>query len=97
MLLLETVKDVYAFEPIAADLTAEDAHHILGVQANLWTEYVAVPHHVEYQVLPRMAALAEVQWLKPDQKDYDAFIVRLKRLKEIYDLHQWTVAQHVFR
>ena len=94
---LETVKDVYAFEPIAADLTAEDAHHILGVQANLWTEYVAVPHHVEYQVLPRMAALAEVQWLKPDQKDYDAFIVRLKRLKEIYDLHQWTVAQHVFR
>ena len=94
---LSTVKDVYAFEPVAADLGANEAKHILGVQANLWTEYVAYPHHVEYMVLPRMAALAEVQWLKPEQKDYDAFIVRLKRLKEIYDLHQWTVAQHVFK
>jgi hexosaminidase len=91
------VKNVYAFEPVAAGLSAEDARHILGVQANLWTEYVAYPHHAEYMVLPRMAALAEVQWLQPGQKNYDAFIVRLKRLKEIYDLHQWTVAQHVFR
>ncbi len=94
---LETVKDVYAFEPVAKELSADDARHILGVQANLWTEYVAYPHHAEYMVLPRMAALAEVQWLQPDSKDYDAFMVRLKRLKEIYDLHQWTVAQHVFK
>lgn len=93
----ETVKDVYSFEPVAADLAADQAKHILGVQANLWTEYVAYPHHIEYQVLPRMAALAEVQWLQPAKKDYDAFLGRLKRLKEIYDMHNWTVAQHVFR
>lgn len=91
------VKDVYAFEPVAAELTEEEAKHILGVQANLWTEYITYPQHAEYMVLPRMAALAEVQWLQPDKKDYDAFLVRLKRLKTIYDLHHWTVAQHVFR
>ena len=93
----ETVKDVYSFEPVAADLSGDEAKHILGVQANLWTEYVAYPHHIEYQVLPRMAALAEVQWLQPARKDYDDFLVRLKRLKEIYDMHHWTVAQHVFK
>ena len=91
------VEKVYSFEPIAGELTKDEARHILGVQANLWTEYIAYPHHVEYMVLPRMAALAEVQWLQPERKNYDAFIVRLKRLNEIYDLHNWTVAQHVFR
>lgn len=94
---LETVSDVYAFEPVAPELSADEARHILGVQANLWTEYIAAPQHVEYQVLPRMAALAEVQWLNPEQKDYDAFLIRLGHLKEIYDLHHWTVAQHVFK
>lgn len=88
---------VYAFEPVAADLTAEEAKHILGVQANVWTEYIYSTQHVEYQILPRMAALAEVQWLQPDQKDFDAFKERVTRLKAIYDLNQWRVAQHLFK
>jgi hexosaminidase len=93
----ETVQEVYAFEPIAADLSADEARHILGVQANLWTEYIAAKQQAEYQVLPRMAALAEVQWMQPASKDYDAFLARLKRLKVIYDLHHWAVAPHVFQ
>jgi hexosaminidase len=93
----ETVQEVYAFEPVAADLSADEARHILGVQANLWTEYIAAKQQAEYQVLPRMAALAEVQWMQPDQKNYDAFLARLKRLKVIYDLHHWAVAPHVFQ
>ena len=88
---------VYAFEPVAADLTPEEAKHILGVQANVWTEYIYSTQHVEYQILPRMAALAEVQWLQPDQKDFDAFKERVTRLKGIYDLNQWRVAQHLFK
>ena len=88
---------VYAFEPVAADLTPEEAKHILGVQANVWTEYIYSTQHVEYQILPRMAALAEVQWLQPDQKDFDAFKERVTRLKAIYDLNQWRVAQHLFK
>ncbi len=91
------VAKVYAFEPVAADLTTEEAKHILGVQANVWTEYIYSTQHVEYQILPRMAALAEVQWLQPDQKDFDAFKERVTRLKAIYDLNQWRVAQHLFK
>ena len=91
------VAKVYAFEPVAADLTPEEAKHILGVQANVWTEYIYSTQHVEYQILPRMAALAEVQWLQPDQKDFDAFKERVTRLKAIYDLNQWRVAQHLFK
>ena len=91
------VAKVYAFGPVAADLTPEEAKHILGVQANVWTEYIYSTQHVEYQILPRMAALAEVQWLQPDQKDFDAFKERVTRLKAIYDLNQWRVAQHLFK
>ena len=92
-----TVADVYGFEPIAADLTAEEGRHILGVQANVWTEYIGANQHVEYQILPRMAALAEVQWMQPEQKDFDAFKQRVTRLKAIYDMHHWVVAPHLFR
>lgn len=88
---------VYAFEPVAETLTADESRHILGVQANVWTEYIATPQWVEYMVLPRMAALAEVQWLLPEQKDFEAFRERATRLKAIYDLHQWVVAPHLFK
>ena len=91
------VEKVYAFEPVAADLTPEQAKHILGVQANVWAEYIYSTQHVEYQVLPRMAALAEVQWMQPDQKNFEAFKERVTRLKAIYDLHHWRVAQHIFK
>ncbi|MBR6455990.1 MAG: beta-N-acetylhexosaminidase [Prevotella sp.] len=91
------VEKVYAFEPVAADLTTEQAKHILGVQANVWAEYIYSTQHVEYQVLPRMAALAEVQWMQPNQKNFEAFKERITRLKAIYDKHHWRVAQHLFK
>ena len=91
------VEKVYAFEPVAADLTPDQAKHILGVQANVWAEYIYSTQHVEYQVLPRMAALAEVQWMQPDQKNFEAFKERVTRLKAIYDKHHWRVAQHLFK
>ncbi len=88
---------VYAFEPVAADLSPEEAKHILGVQANVWAEYIYSTQHVEYQILPRMAALAEVQWLQPEQKNFEAFRERATRLKALYDLHRWVVAPHLFK
>ena len=51
-----------------------NAHHILGVQANLWTEYIATPEHLEYMLLPRMLALAEVQWCPAGQRDWTRFL-----------------------
>ena len=77
------LEKVYSLEP-TAQLTAEQARHIVGAQANLWTEYIATPEHVEYMVLPRMAALCEVQWSAPEKKSYDDFRNRLTRLVDIY-------------
>ena len=85
-----TLQMVYDFEPVAADLPAEMRHHILGAQANVWTEYITCEAQIQYQVLPRMAALAELQWLQPDRKDYQDFVARLSRLVEIYKLYGWT-------
>ena len=85
-----TLKMVYDFEPVAADLPAEARHHIIGAQANVWTEYITCEPQIQYQVLPRMAALAEVQWLQPELKDFDDFRDRLLHLSEIYKLYAWT-------
>ena len=85
-----TLKKVYDFEPVAADLPADKRHHILGAQANVWTEYITCEPQIQYQVLPRMAALAEVQWLQPEDKDYTDFKARLPHLVDIYKLYGWT-------
>ena len=75
---------VYSFEPLDG-IPEEEQQFILGVQANLWTEYVAYPQHVFYMLLPRLDALSEVQWCRPDQKDFEDFKERLPRLKRFYD------------
>ena len=83
------LEKVYAYEPASAELTAEERAHVIGVQANMWTEYVAYPELIEYLVLPRRAALAEVQWLSPEKKDYQSFLSSLPRLFERYDAEGW--------
>lgn len=85
-----TLKKVYEFEPVAAELPADKRHHILGAQANVWTEYITCEPQIQYQVLPRMAALAEVQWLDPELKDYQDFKTRLQRLVDLYKHYGWT-------
>lgn len=55
-----------------------DAHHILGAQGQIWTEYMADPKQVEYRAYPRMTALSEVLWLSPKNKDFDDFMKRLR-------------------
>ena len=71
------VKRVYSYEPMAGALTAEEAKHILGVQANLWTEYVPNEDHVEYMLFPRILALAEVGWSPKADRDWNNFKPRL--------------------
>jgi len=81
------LEKVYSYEPLPAELTAEEAKHILGVQTNLWTEYVATTKKAEYMLLPRLEAEAEVGWTKMDLKDYNDFTQRLevdnKRLEKM--------------
>ena len=90
------VEKVYSLNPTPDELTTEEKEHIIGAQANLWTEYILDGKHVEYMALPRMAALSEVQWVQPDKKDYDAFTQRLLRLLKIYDAKGWNYSKAMF-
>lgn len=90
------IEKVYSLKPVPAVLTEEQSKHILGAQANLWTEYIHSSEHVEYMVLPRMAALAEVQWTQPEKKDFKDFTKRLARLMKFYQRDGFNYAKHVF-
>lgn len=89
------IEKVYSLDP-TFDLNEEQKKHIIGAQANLWTEYIATTEHVEYMVLPRMAALAEVQWTQPEKKDFKDFTTRLARLMKFYQRDGFNYAKHVF-
>ena len=90
------IERVYSYEPMPASLTPEEQQYIKGVQANLWTEYIATFSHAQYMVLPRWAALCEVQWSTPDKKNYEDFLSRLPRLIKWYDAEGYNYAKHVF-
>ncbi|MFI8993037.1 beta-N-acetylhexosaminidase [Streptomyces sp. NPDC053542] len=77
---VRTLEDVYRFEPIPPGLSPEAAGHILGTQANVWTEVMQNRSRVDYQVFPRLAAFAEVAWSalpRPAERDYPAFEARM--------------------
>ncbi len=79
------LEKIYSYEPIPDSLDKVTRRHIIGVQANIWTEYIAWRSLLLYQMLPRAAALAEVQWVAPGRKDFPAFRRRLSSLLTIYD------------
>jgi hexosaminidase len=81
------VEKVYSFEPFADPADKETNKHIIGVQANLWTEYITCPKLAEYQILPRMAALSEVQWMQPEAKDFEDFRTRSAKMRDLYDAY----------
>lgn len=90
------VQTVYSYEPMPKRLTPEEAKHIIGVQANLWTEYIPDFAQIEYMLLPRLAALSEVQWSQADKKNYDCFTSRLPRLMRMYEKFGHNYATHVY-
>jgi hexosaminidase len=71
------IDTVYAFEPVPSVLSAEESKHILGAQAQHWTEYIPNPKHLEYMAYPRLVALSEVVWSARDRRDFTDFIQRL--------------------
>jgi hexosaminidase len=81
-----SVEKVYAFNPTPKELTSEEAKYILGAQANVWSEYILSPEHVEYMVFPRMAALSEVLWGTSNPEKYLGFKNRLIQHFKIYDV-----------
>ncbi|BCX46504.1 hypothetical protein HAHE_04120 [Haloferula helveola] len=79
------IAKVYSYDPVPAALTAEEAKHVLGVQAQLWTEYMKTWDKVEYMAFPRIAALAEIAWTPVEKKNYDDFRKRLDGIMKCYD------------
>ena len=71
------IEKVYEFEPIPTDLPADKQHHIIGAQANIWTEYIPNQAKLDYMTYPRACAMAEVLWSGKKQRDFQDFSGRL--------------------
>ncbi len=71
------LEKVYSFDPVPPELTADEAKYVIGGQANIWTEYIKTPSHVEYMSFPRMIALAEVLWSRAGASTFEDFSNRL--------------------
>ena len=87
-----TLEKIYSLDPLEG-IAPEQAHHILGVQANLWTEYISTPEHLEYMLLPRLLALSEVQWCQEGARDP----VRFRRVLEEHEFPVLTQAGYNYR
>jgi len=72
------LKKVYSFEPVPEELTPEERKHILGAQGNVWTEFISTPQHAEYMAVPRMLAIAEIDWTPARLRNWDDFRNRLE-------------------
>ena len=89
------VEEVYSYEPFD-ELDEFQQSHILGEQANLWTEYIPTPQHLEYMLLPRLCALSEIQWCPRGSKDFERFKESLHHQFDILDARGYTYCQDVF-
>ena len=77
-----TLKDVYDYEPIQKDWSQHTASLLMGVQACMWTEFCNVPEDVDYLLFPRLSALAEVAWTKPERKNWKSYLTAMDRFNE---------------
>jgi len=87
---------VYSFEPVPDVLDEKNRKHILGAQANLWTEYIKTPEHVEYMIMPRMSALSEVLWSPAEKRNYDDYTRRLTGHFKLLDFKKVKYSTAVF-
>jgi len=86
------LQQVYNYNPVSKELTPDQGKYIIGVQGNVWTEYMQWPTKVEFMVFPRMNALGEVAWSQQDSKNYDNFLSRLQAQYQRYQL--WGVSYY---
>lgn len=84
---------VYSFDPLRPEVEPDKRHHILGGQANIWTENIRTPEHVEYMLLPRLAALSEALWSDTTAKDWGRFERKLDRQFDRYAAQGWRYAE----
>lgn len=92
-----TLQKVYDYDPVPKELNEQQAKHILGAQANLWTEYIPTTQHVEYMVLPRMLALSEVVWSPKENKNWNSFNERLQAHFNAFEQKGWNYSKGNFK
>lgn len=91
------LKKVYEYEPVPEDLFTEQKALIIGAQGNVWTEYMSTPDYVEYMILPRMLALSEVVWGKKENRNWDAFQIRLQDHFKLFDQKGYRYSKGTYR
>ena len=91
------VDSVYMYDPMPKSLNEQEQTYIMGAQANVWTEYILTESQVEYMAVPRMLALSEVLWIKPENKDLNKFHVRLKLHVNFLDRLNVNYAKHFLK
>ena len=92
---VSSVARVYNFEPVADELTPEEKARIIGVQGCIWTEWTKDSVKMEWQMMPRIAALSELQWSNPKQKNLDNFLERLRHQLDLYILYGYHYKQDI--
>ena len=90
------LEKVYGFNPIPEELTENESQYVLGAQGNIWTEYIPTENHLEYMAFPRMLALSEVVWSKPENKNYKDFVSRLENFHQRLDALDINYANHLY-
>ncbi len=90
------IEKVYAYEPVPKELNGEQAKHVLGAQANMWTEYMKNTRKVEYMLFPRLAALSEVLWSPKETKNWTDFEKRLSVQFKRYDMWRTNYSKAYF-
>lgn len=88
---------VYNYNPTPKTLTDKEAKYIMGAQGNVWTEYILNEKQVEYMAVPRLIALSEVLWTQPEYKNFNNFILRLKKNSAILDKMNVNYAKHFLK
>ena len=92
----EWMNRVYNFEPVPAELTDAEKKFVIGTQGCIWTEWTADSTKIEWQILPRMAALSEIQWTLPEHKNFERFMERLPEMLKIYSSLDYGYREDVF-
>lgn len=92
---VSSVERVYNFEPRNEKLTAEEKENIIGVQGCIWTEWTKDSVKMEWQMMPRIAALSELQWSNPEKKNLNGFLKRLRHQLDLYTLNGYHYKQDI--
>lgn len=92
---VNSVARVYNFEPVADTLTESERRNIIGAQGCIWTEWTKDSVKMEWQMMPRIAALCEIQWTEPEKKNLDDFLKRLRHQLDIYTLRGYHYKQDI--